>query len=111
MSWMGKAFPTGVRGSIVNEEHRFDRLRLYNLVMGLFHLVQGIAIVALSNDFKLPVTASFLAGPPGTPPATPEILFECPLVLLSPRLSSAVQEDRSVAVRKHPDAHVAVATA
>jgi hypothetical protein len=71
----------GARGSIVNEERRFGRLRLYNLIMGLFHLGQGIAIVALSNDFKLPVTASFMAGPPGTPPATPEILFEVPLGL------------------------------
>jgi hypothetical protein len=71
----------GARGSIVNEERRFGRLRLYNLIMGLFHLGQGIAIVALSNAFTLPVTASFMAGPPGTPPATPEILFKVPLGL------------------------------
>lgn len=62
-------------------EARFARLRSYNLTMGLFHLVQGIAIVMLSNDFTLPVTASFLAGPPGTPPAAPTILFDVPLGL------------------------------
>ena len=61
------------------EESRFKRLRLYNLVMGVFHLVQGIAIAALSNDFALPVTAGFLQGPPGTPPGPPETLFEIPL--------------------------------
>ncbi len=63
------------------EDRRIARLRPYNLTMGLFHLAQGIAIVALSNDFALPVTASFLAGPPGTPPAAPEVLFEVPLGL------------------------------
>lgn len=65
----------------MDDERRFKRLRLYNLVMGLFHLGQGIAIVALSNDFALPVTASFLQGPPGTPPGAPETLFEVPLGL------------------------------
>lgn len=65
----------------MDEDRRFRRLRLYNLVMGLFHLGQGIAIVALSNNFKLPVTASFLQGPPGTPPGAPEVLFEVPLGL------------------------------
>ncbi|PKQ29574.1 MAG: hypothetical protein CVT60_04685 [Actinobacteria bacterium HGW-Actinobacteria-10] len=64
-----------------DSEKRFKRLRLYNLVMGLFHLVQGVAIVALSNDFALPITASFMQGPPGTPPGAPETLFELPLGL------------------------------
>lgn len=62
-------------------EARFKRLRLYNLVMGLFHFGQGVAIVALSNDFTLPITAGFLKGPPGTPPGTPETLFDFPLGL------------------------------
>jgi hypothetical protein len=34
--------------------------------MGLFHAAQGIAILLLSNDFALPVNATFLQGPPGT---------------------------------------------
>ncbi len=45
------------------------KLRVYNLVIGLVHLVQGGAMLALSNDFSLPVTRSFLTGPPGTDPA------------------------------------------
>ncbi|MBE0416849.1 MAG: heliorhodopsin HeR [Coriobacteriia bacterium] len=61
------------------EEARFKRLRVYNVVMGLFHFGQGVAIAALSNDFALPVTAGFLQGPPGTPPGPPETLFEIPL--------------------------------
>ncbi len=63
----------------MTEEARFKRLRIYNLVMGLFHFGQGLAISLLSNDFRLPVTASFLQGPPGTPPGAPEVLFEIPL--------------------------------
>lgn len=63
----------------MTDERRFKRLRIYNLVMGLFHFGQGVAIAALSNDFALPVTASFLQGPPGTPPAAAETLFEIPL--------------------------------
>lgn len=62
-------------------EKRFAQLRWYNLIMGFFHAAQGVAILALSNDFALPVTASFMAGPPGTPPGAPETLFEIPLGL------------------------------
>ena len=60
-------------------EKRFARLRLYNLVMGLFHAGQGAAVLALSNDFALPVTGSFLAGPPGSGLSQPEVLFDVPL--------------------------------
>lgn len=54
------------------------RLRLYNLVMGLLHAVQGIAVLLLSNDFTLPVTATFMEGPPGTTGTLRE-LFQLPL--------------------------------
>ena len=36
------------------------RLRLYNLGMGILHLVQGIAMIILSNDFSLPITTLYL---------------------------------------------------
>lgn len=64
---------------MADEQRRYARLRVYNGAMGLFHAAQGVAIVALSNDFSLPVTANFIKGPPGTPPGTPETLFEIPL--------------------------------
>jgi hypothetical protein len=47
------------------------RLRYYNLLMGSFHLAQGVVILLLTNDFAIPVTALFLDGPPGSAP--PEI--------------------------------------
>lgn len=54
----------------------FGRLRLYNVVMGVLHAVQGVVVLVLATDFTLPVTAAFLAGPPGTPPAAPDTLFD-----------------------------------
>ena len=44
--------------------------------MGLLHAVQGIAVLALATAFVLPVTASFMAGPPGTPVGQPTTLFD-----------------------------------
>lgn len=44
-------------------------LRTLNLVVGLIHLVQAFAMLWLSNDFSLPVTRTFLTGPPGTDPS------------------------------------------
>ncbi len=43
------------------------RLRIFNAVMGVLHLASGSAMVALSNDFTLPVSTFALNGPPGTP--------------------------------------------
>jgi hypothetical protein len=44
----------------MDSEARFRQLRLYNIVMGTFHLAQSIVIFLLSNDYALPVTTSFL---------------------------------------------------
>jgi hypothetical protein len=57
---------------------RYRRLRWYNLFMGLVHAAQGVAVVVLSNDFSLPVTATFMEGPPGTPGVLRQ-LFTLPL--------------------------------
>lgn len=39
----------------------FKNLRVYNAIMGFFHLLQGILMLALSNNFSLPVTTSYLS--------------------------------------------------
>jgi len=44
---------------------RITGLRWFNLVAGLVHAAQAAAVLALANDFTLPVTANYLAGPPG----------------------------------------------
>ena len=51
----------------ISEFKVLNRLKYYNLLMGSFHLFQGVLVLMLSNDFALPVTAYFLDGPPGTP--------------------------------------------
>ena len=54
------------------------RLRRANVVAAALHAAQAAAVVALASDFALPVTASYLAGPPGTPPEDPVVLFDIP---------------------------------
>ena len=44
--------------------------------MGVVHAVQAVAIVALSTAVLLPVTATFMEGPPGSPPSAATTLFE-----------------------------------
>ena len=43
---------------------RLAGLRRYNLIAGLFHAVQAVAIIALSNDYALPVRVNYLMDPP-----------------------------------------------
>jgi len=56
-----------------------SRLRRYNLVVGLVHLIQAGVVFALSNDFALPITASFLGGPPGSAFTERETLWKVPI--------------------------------
>ncbi len=58
---------------------RHRRLRLYNFGVGALHLAQGVAILALSNDFALPVHGTFMEGPPGAQPARLQHLFDLPI--------------------------------
>jgi hypothetical protein len=39
---------------------KFKNLRIYNLVMGIFHLVQAIIMIVLANNFTLPVMTHYL---------------------------------------------------
>lgn len=56
-----------------------SKLRRSNVIAGVFHTVQFAAVAALSNDFALPVTATYMAGPPGSVFADPVTLFSLPL--------------------------------
>src|SRR4030067_3468042 len=61
----------------LTNERKLGRLRIWNIVVGLILAVQAILIAVLTNSFSLPVTATFMKGPPGT---TPELrhLFNIP---------------------------------
>ncbi|MFC1925732.1 heliorhodopsin HeR [Chloroflexota bacterium] len=63
------------------EAGRLKKLLLFNAVMGFFHLVQALVLLALTSDYSLPVTTSFLNHIPGIgklEPAT-ETAFDLPL--------------------------------
>ncbi len=49
-------------------EQRLGRLRIWNIVVGLILAVQAVMIAVLTNNFSLPVTSTFMNGPPGTAP-------------------------------------------
>jgi hypothetical protein len=47
---------------------QLKQLRIWNIVVGLILALQAVLIAVLTNRFSLPVTATFMSGPPGTPP-------------------------------------------
>jgi hypothetical protein len=53
-------------------------LRRANVRAAVLHAVQAVAVLALATGFALPVTASYMAGPPGTPAQDPVVLFDIP---------------------------------
>jgi hypothetical protein len=55
-----------VQRTIEVSDGQLRRLRWYNALMGLLHAGQGVAILLLANGFTLPVTTTFMDGPPGT---------------------------------------------
>lgn len=66
---------------IYSPEQQINRLRVYNIVAGSLHLLQavGFAIILtmLSSQVLFPVTADYLAGPPGAPiPSERVTVFE-----------------------------------
>ena len=60
------------------DDLRLSRLRRWNIVVGLILAAQAVAIALLTNGFSLPVTSTFMTGPPGTP-AELDTLFDVPL--------------------------------
>jgi len=59
-------------------EAQLSRLRWWNVVVGLILAAQAVAIALLTNGFSLPVTSTFMTGPPGTAPEL-DTLFDVPL--------------------------------
>lgn len=64
-------------GSFVGMEAG-SALRRANLLAAALHAAQVAAVLVLASDFALPVTGTYLQGPPGTPPSDPVTIFEVP---------------------------------
>jgi hypothetical protein len=47
---------------------QLNRLRGWNIVVGIILALQAVLLAILTNSFSLPVTATFMNGPPGTAP-------------------------------------------
>ena len=63
----------------------FKNLKLYNAVVGIALLAQGVLMWFISDkDVKLPVTTNYLGGgdPTGMMPVAPELFAEWPVALL-----------------------------
>lgn len=50
-------------------------LKIWNLTAGTLHLLSLLVVVLFSNNFSLPVTATYMTGPPGSSFADPVLLF------------------------------------
>jgi len=48
-------------------DQKLGKLRIWNIVVGLILAVQAVLMAVLTNNFSLPVTATFMEGPPGSP--------------------------------------------
>jgi len=61
------------------DEHALRSLRGWNLALTALHLAQAVAVVVLATDFAITITQSLPTGPPGSPTASPEGLFDLPI--------------------------------
>ena len=66
---------------LMSKEITSSTLRGYNLIAGVFHLAQMLVVLALSNDFSLPIVARYMSGPPGSTFADPITLLNTPVGL------------------------------
>ena len=58
----------------------YGRLRRYNVVASALHAASAVVILALANAFSLPVSANYMAGPPGSSARQLVHLFNVPTV-------------------------------
>ncbi len=61
------------------DDDKFRNLRIFNLSMGFFHLIQSMLMIFLSTDFAISVTSTYMQGPPGTVEVAREVLFDIKL--------------------------------
>lgn len=55
---------------------QINPLKKWNISAGILHLASLITVVALANNFSLPITATYMTGPPGSTFTNPTLLFK-----------------------------------
>lgn len=60
----------------MSDDRQLRSLRRWNTGVGVVHLVQAVVIVAISNDFAIPVVAPVQTGPPGTALTVEKVFFD-----------------------------------
>ena len=48
-------------------DRKLSQLRVWNIVVGIILAAQAVLLAILTNNFALPVTATIMSGPPGSP--------------------------------------------
>lgn len=59
--------------AVISDSQTFRNLRYWNLGAGTLHLIQGVLMLALSTDFSLPVTTSFVVFNPSVNRLVPDL--------------------------------------
>jgi hypothetical protein len=69
---------TSTNGTVHVSDERMQRLRRFNAIMGLVHLVQGVFMILVSNDTTYPIYTNFLNFDPATFTLSPDpqLLYE-----------------------------------
>ena len=62
----------------LNYSRAVMRLRTWNAVLAVAHAAQGVAILLLANDATIPITWSFIDGPPATGMQQTDTLYDLP---------------------------------
>jgi hypothetical protein len=60
----------------VSDDLQLRSLRRWNVGVGALHAVQAVVILALSNDFAIPVQSAVQDGPPGTALTIDKVFFD-----------------------------------
>ncbi len=70
-------------GDTIEDDPRYAKLRKFNAAMGLFHFVQAVLMVLVSNSVSLPIKSNFLYYDEvaQTISTRTEVLFELPIGL------------------------------
>lgn len=61
---------------------RMRALRRYNAIASALYFVQALLIIVLSNGFSIPLTASYIQGPPGSTIYEEVVLLQMPTALM-----------------------------